>query len=232
MTAVQVMGLTHRYDQSSNTPILDNLSLTLKAGNTLALIGASGSGKSTLLNLIGGLETVQSGEVIVFGKELHNANDATRTHLRRHEIGFVYQAFNLIPTLSVIDNIRLPLALSGVSRPEQAKALDELLDTVGLQHRRDAFPDALSGGEQQRVAIARAVVHRPALLLADEPTGNLDARTGQQVMDLLQTLVKVHDTTLLMVTHSHKVAEIADEVLAMQDGQLVAADNASDKNVW
>lgn len=230
--AVDVSGLSHRYDKASSRPILEDLTLTINKGETLALVGASGSGKSTLLNVVGGLEPVQTGIVKVFDESLHTANDTTRTMLRRNTIGFVYQAFNLIPTLSVVDNVRLPLALAGVSKNEQDERIDKLLNTIGLAHRQHAFPDALSGGEQQRVAIARAVIHQPPLLLADEPTGNLDATTGQQVMALLQALVAEHNTTLLMVTHSHTVAECADRVLTMNDGRLVEHRNIDSTNTW
>ena len=230
--AVDVTGLTHRYNEAASRPILENLNLTLNEGETLALVGASGSGKSTLLNVIGGLEPVQSGSVRVFNETLHSANDKIRTALRRNTIGFVYQAFNLIPTLSVLDNVRLPLALAGVLKSEQNERIDKVLNTVGLADRQNAYPDALSGGEQQRVAIARAVIHRPPLLLADEPTGNLDATTGQQVMTLLQTLVAEHNTTLLMVTHSHTVAQCADRVMAMEDGQLIEHRANNSANTW
>jgi len=206
---IQASGVTHRYEQTNAQPILNKLALNLAVGETLALVGASGSGKSTLLNLVGGLEPVQDGTVQVFEQALHAANDAARTQLRRTTIGFIYQAFNLIPTLTVLDNVRLP-----------------------LQHRQLAYPDALSGGEQQRVAIARAVVHQPPLLLADEPTGNLDATTGQQVMQLLHTLVAEHNTTLLLVTHSHQVAKSADRVLTMQDGRLITTNSATNGTTW
>ncbi len=230
--AVLVTDLTHRYDSASEHPILNQLSLQMQTGETLALIGASGSGKSTLLNVIGGLEPVQSGTAIVFGESLNTASEAVRTKLRRSTLGFVYQAFNLIPTLSVTDNVRLPLALAGVNRTEQNERIDSLLQTIGLAHRANAFPDALSGGEQQRVAIARAVVHQPKLLLADEPTGNLDAKTGQYVMELLQKLVAEHNTTLLMVTHSSTVASVADRRLTMQDGQLIDQNNNTATSTW
>lgn len=230
--AVTVTDLTHRYDQASEHPILNQLSLQMKVGETLALIGASGSGKSTLLNVIGGLEPVQSGTVTVFGEPLNTATQAIRTQLRRSTLGFVYQAFNLIPTLSVTDNVRLPLALAGVTRAEQNERITRLLTTIGLAHRAHAFPDALSGGEQQRVAIARAVIHQPKLLLADEPTGNLDAKTGQHVMELLQALVAEHNTTLLMVTHSSTVASGADRQLTMHDGRLSSQDNNASSSTW
>jgi len=232
MQAVQVRSLKHRYEQADERPILNQLNLALDEGEILALVGASGSGKSTLLNIIGGLESVQHGEVHVFDQALHQATDDTRTRLRRNTIGFVYQAFNLIPTLSVFDNVRLPLALAGVPRQQQQQRLDSLLDTVGLLSRRFAYPDALSGGEQQRVAIARAVVHRPPILLADEPTGNLDAATGEQVMQLLLSLVAEHKTSLLLVTHSNRVANRADRVLIMQDGKLTDASERDAGITW
>ncbi len=229
---MSVSGLSHRYGQNAEAPILSDLQLTVANGETVALIGSSGSGKSTLLNLIGGLEPIQSGQVRVFEEDLHLADEAARTRLRRSTLGFIYQSFNLIPTLSVEDNVRLPLALAGIDRNEQQKRVTSLLDVVGLAHRQSAFPDALSGGEQQRVAIARAVVHQPPLLLADEPTGNLDAKTGQQVLSLMQSLVAEHNTTLLMVTHSHQVAQSADRVLTMIDGQLLTPENSDTSNVW
>jgi len=231
-TAVFVSELTHQYDGASAHPILNKLSLELETGKTLALVGASGSGKSTLLNVIGGLEPVQSGSVSVFGESLNTASESVRTKLRRTTLGFVYQAFNLIPTLSVIDNVRLPLALAGIQRSVQNERIDKLLNTIGLTHRAEAYPDALSGGEQQRVAIARAVVHEPQLLLADEPTGNLDAKTGQQVTDLLQQLVAEHNTTLLMVTHSNTVASLCDRVLTIHDGQLIESDVKESSSTW
>lgn len=231
-TAVLVSELTHQYEGASAHPILNKLSLQLDTGKTLALVGSSGSGKSTLLNIIGGLEPVQSGSVYVFGESLNTASESIRTQLRRTTLGFVYQAFNLIPTLSVTDNVRLPLALAGVQRSIQNDRIDKILDTVGLSHRAEAFPDALSGGEQQRVAIARAVVHEPQLLLADEPTGNLDAKTGQRVMDLLQQLVAEQNTTLLMVTHSQTVASLCDRVLTIHDGQLNESDVTGSSSTW
>jgi len=186
----------------------------------VALIGRSGSGKSTLLNLISGLEPIQTGDVQLNQQALSALNDSQRTRLRGTQIGFVYQAFNLIPTLNVADNISLPLALAHVNSAEQRSRLNDMLNAIGLSGRGNDFPDQLSGGEQQRVAIARALIHRPALILADEPTGNLDAVSGRLVLELLNELVDSHDSALLLVTHSGEVAAVADRVLLLDQGDI------------
>jgi putative ABC transport system ATP-binding protein len=196
------------------------VSFSVSAGETVALIGRSGSGKSTLLNLISGLEPIQSGEVRLNQQALSAINDKQRTRLRGTQIGFVYQAFNLIPTLNVADNIVLPLALANVKSAEQTPRLNDMLQLIGLNGRGKDFPDQLSGGEQQRVAIARALIHRPALILADEPTGNLDAVSGRLVLELLNELVDAHKSALLLVTHSGEVAAVADKVLVLDQGEI------------
>ena len=214
-------GLAHRYASGTlSTQILNNVSFELNAGETVALIGRSGSGKSTLLNLISGLEPIQTGEVRLHQQSLRAMNDKQRTQLRGTQLGFVYQAFNLIPTLSVADNISLPLALANVKAAEQKTRLTDMLHVIGLDGRGKDFPDQLSGGEQQRVAIARALIHRPALILADEPTGNLDAVSGRLVLDLLNELVDVHNSALLLVTHSGEVAAVADRVLLLDQSNI------------
>lgn len=192
----------------------------MNAGETVALIGRSGSGKSTLLNLISGLEPIQTGDVKLNQQALSAMTDRQRTRLRGTQIGFVYQAFNLIPTLSVADNISLPLALANVRAAEQKTRLDDMLHVIGLDGRGNDYPDQLSGGEQQRVAIARALIHRPALILADEPTGNLDAVSGRLVLELLKELVDSHDSALLLVTHSGEVAAVSDRVLLLDQGEI------------
>jgi putative ABC transport system ATP-binding protein len=192
----------------------------VSAGETVALIGRSGSGKSTLLNLISGLEPIQSGDVRLNQQALGAMSDRQRTQLRGTQIGFVYQAFNLIPTLSVADNISLPLALANVRAAEQKTRLEDMLNVIGLEGRGKDYPDQLSGGEQQRVAIARALIHRPALILADEPTGNLDAVSGRLVLELLKELVDSHNSALLLVTHSGEVAAVSDRVLLLNQGDL------------
>ncbi len=219
--AIAVDALSHSYTTgNSSTQILSDVSFFVERGETVALIGRSGSGKSTLLNLISGLEPIISGEVRVNGQALSTINDSERTRLRGAEIGFIYQAFNLIPTLSVEDNVALPLALSNVSYKHQQPKIADALQAVGLQTRARDYPDQLSGGEQQRVAIARALIHRPALILADEPTGNLDAQSGRLVLELLSKLVDEQSSSLLLVTHSQEVAAVADKILLLEQGGI------------
>lgn len=219
--AIFVDALSHAYTTGqTRTHILDDASLEVTAGQTVALIGRSGSGKSSLLNLISGLEPITDGNVTLNGVSMKKLNDHQRTLLRGKQIGFIYQSFNLIPTLSVNDNIALPLALAGISHAEQAPRIHELLLAIGLESRGDDYPDRLSGGEQQRVAIARALVHKPALILADEPTGNLDAKSGRQVLQLLTNLVKNQHSAMLLVTHSMEVARSTDRVLILEQGKI------------
>lgn len=219
--AIRVSNLSHTYSSGhANINILDSVNMQVAVGQTIALIGRSGSGKSTLLNLISGLEPVTSGDVKLAGQSMTSLNDHQRTLLRGKQIGFIYQAFNLIPTLSVRDNVALPLALAGVSTVNQRPRISQLLSAVGLQGRDEDYPDRLSGGEQQRVAIARALIHEPALILADEPTGNLDASSGRQVMQLLLDLVQQQNSAMLLVTHSMEVAQSADDVLILARGDV------------
>jgi putative ABC transport system ATP-binding protein len=186
----------------------------------VALLGRSGSGKSTLLNLLGGIDRPDRGRVVLRGEPISDYDERRRTLFRRRHVGYIYQAFNLIPTLTAQENVALPLELNGADPAAAAAGAAALLQQVGLGERSHAFPDQLSGGEQQRVAIARALVHRPALVLADEPTGNLDARSGRQVLDLLEQLFSEHGHGLLIVTHSLAVAERADRVLTLSEGRL------------
>ena len=202
--------------------IFSHLDLQLHNGEIVALLGASGSGKTTLLNLISGIDTPDRGSVQIKGIDLHAAGEPGRTLLRRQHIGFVFQFFNLIPTLSVAENIALPLELNGSGSEQQQASVDHLLQQIGLPHTRDRYPETLSGGEQQRVALARALAHRPALLLADEPTGNLDQQTGDDIMAMLVKLAHQQQTALLLVTHSTRVAQQADRVLCLSQGRLVA----------
>jgi putative ABC transport system ATP-binding protein len=200
--------------------VLDGLDLTIGRGELVVLLGRSGSGKSTLLNLVAGIELADRGEVLFDGVDLGKLDERSRTLLRREKIGFVFQFFNLIPTLTVEENVFFPLELLGrLSAADRAGAA-KLLDYVGLAGRKASFPDALSGGEQQRVALARALVSRPALLLADEPTGNLDGDNAAQVLRLLVSAVREQGATLLMATHSREVAGLADRVVEMVHGRL------------
>jgi len=203
--------------------VLRGLNAEFIRGETVAIKGRSGSGKSTLLNIISGIDQPDSGQVEVASLNITTISERDRTLFRRKHIGFVYQAFNLISTLTVADNVRLVLELNGVAEPEIAERIEELLVSVELADRQNSYPDVLSGGEQQRVAIARALAHRPALLLADEPTGNLDDNTTENVLELLGRLVGRAGSTMIIATHSARVASYCDRVLELHDGALAAA---------
>lgn len=201
--------------------VLDRVSLTILPGEFIVLLGNSGSGKSTLLNLVSGIDQPDNGLIKINGLAIAEMNERSRTLLRRDRIGFVFQFFNLIATLTVLENITLPQELAGKStKAAQASAL-RLLEQVELLDRQNTFPDKLSGGQQQRVAIARALAHNPQLVLADEPTGNLDAETGEKVLNLLLDLTRETGKTLIMATHNPEIAKCADRVLRVQDGQLI-----------
>lgn len=201
--------------------VLDVVDAEFGRGEVVALRGRSGSGKSTLLNLIGGIDAPDAGQVMVAGINLTALTERERTLFRREHIGFVFQAFNLLPTLNVGDNIRLVLELNNVAREPADKRIMELLDLVGLADRARSFPDVLSGGEQQRVAIARALSHRPTVLLADEPTGNLDENTAASVIELLQKLTRDTGGTMIMATHSTTIASTCDRTFELHNGKLV-----------
>ncbi len=218
--AVEVRGLSRVFHEGEQRrTVLDGVDMRVGAGECVALLGRSGSGKSTLLNLISGIDLPTAGEVVVAGLNLTALSERDRTLFRRRHIGFVYQFFNLIATLTVGENLLLPLELNGYGT-DAPQLVEHWLDAVGLADRRDSYPDRLSGGEQQRVALARALVHEPSLVLADEPTGNLDADSGRQVLDLLTHLARDTGTTLLLVTHASAVADEADRVLTLVDGRL------------
>lgn len=204
--------------------VLDGVSIGFDEGEFTALLGPSGSGKSTLLNLACGIEEPDSGDVYIKEVAITRLTDHDRTLFRRDNIGFVFQFFNLIPTLTVLENIILPQELAGKRRKDVEPAAIELLHKVGLADRQDTFPDRLSGGEQQRIAICRALAHDPWLVLADEPTGNLDSKTGVIVMDLLLELTRDAGKTLVMATHSSSVAQQANQVFRVEGGTLVKAD--------
>lgn len=204
--------------------VLDEARMTIEEGEFVIIRGRSGSGKTTLLNLLAALDMPSQGEVWVDGTELTQLTDRERTLFRRRHIGIVFQFFNLIPTLTALENVRLPLELTGEHSEAGAKA-EHLLAAVGLAGREQEAPENLSGGEQQRVAIARALIKAPRLLLADEPTGNLDRETGEQVLDLLEKLTRAMGKTLIVATHSRQLAQRADRVLTIRRGKLVAADD-------
>ena len=218
---LEVSGLHKQYPSGNdNQVVIDNLSLNLDKGEVVALVGASGSGKTTLLNLLSGIDTPDSGQVIIDDVNLNSLDEKQRTLLRRHKLGFVFQFFNLIPTLKVAENIALPMQLISTPEKEIPGLTSSLLDKVGLSNMQDRYPETLSGGEQQRVAIARAIAHRPAILLADEPTGNLDEQTGDQIIQLLISLAREHEISMLLVTHSNQVADSADRILRLSHGRL------------
>jgi putative ABC transport system ATP-binding protein len=219
---LEMRGLSKGYREGDREhAVLRGASATVGSGEFVALLGPSGSGKSTLLNLVSGIDAPDAGEVVVAGMSLTGMTERERTLFRRRHVGFVFQFFNLLPTLTVEENLLLPLELKGrVGAAERDKAR-ALLDAVGLAGREGSYPDRLSGGEQQRVAVARAVVHDPVLVLADEPTGNLDADSGARVLDLLAELAGSDGKALLAVTHSLDVAGRADRILRIRKGLLV-----------
>jgi len=201
--------------------ILDGVSLDVAARETVAVTGPSGSGKSTLLGLIAGLDRPTAGSIVLDGVEITTLDENRLARLRRDRVGFVFQSYHLIPTLTAIENVAMPLELAG--RPHRLERARELLDTVGLVGRADHYPSQLSGGEQQRVAIARALALRPPLVLADEPTGNLDSATGAQIIELLLALNREHGSTLLLVTHDEALAARGQRIVALRDGRVVGA---------
>jgi putative ABC transport system ATP-binding protein len=210
-------GVSKSYlETSARIPVLRNLTLSIDRGEIVILLGKSGSGKSTLLNILSGIDLPDTGAVTLDGTDITRLTETDRTLFRRRKIGFVFQSFNLIPTLTVRENLRLPLELTRADQIEDR--IDTLLAGVGLAHRASAYPDNLSGGEQQRVAIARALIHTPDLILADEPTGNLDYDTGRRIVDLLDALVKQAGKTMIMVTHSREAIGLADRVFALKEG--------------
>jgi len=219
---VQLESLSKSYREGEHDHvILSGATASLYSGEFVALLGPSGSGKSTLLNLLSGIDAPDSGSVIIDGVNLTEVTERERTLFRRRQIGFIFQFFNLLPTLTTEENLLLPLELTGKIGDSEREKARRLLRQVGLQGRESTFPDRLSGGEQQRVAVARALIHDPALVLADEPTGNLDSKTGAMILDLLQGLASDHGATLLVVTHSRDVAAAAHRILRIQDGGLV-----------
>ena len=219
MNIVTIQNLKKYYGKGeSQVKALDGIDLSIEKGKFTAIIGASGSGKTTLLNMIGALDRPDEGEVIVDGVRLSGMKEKELAVFRRSKVGFVYQNFNLVPTLTVRENILFPLSLSG-NTPDMA-FLQEITQTLGLSERLDAFPEQLSGGGQQRAAIARALIMRPALILADEPTGNLDSRNGQNVLGLLKLSVETWHQTLIMITHNLELAQMADRVVRIEDGRI------------
>ncbi len=218
---VRLRGLSKSYGEDGRVrTVLDAIDLDIQAGEFFVLLGSSGSGKSTLLNLISGIDQPDAGQVIVGGTDITALDERARTLFRRDHVGIVFQFFNLIPTLTVLENVTLPHELRGAKRRDGERIGRALLERVGLADRANDFPDRLSGGEQQRVAIARALVSEPAVVLADEPTGNLDKKTGKSVLALLLELTRNAGKTLIMATHDPAILPLADRVCRIQDGAL------------
>ncbi len=218
---IRFENLIKKYTEGGEVrTILQDASLSIPRGQYLAILGKSGSGKTTLLNLISGIDKADSGKICINGSCLTDLKEPARTIFRREKIGFIFQFFNLIPTLTVWENVILPLDLNGRLNGETKTSAAEMLDAVGLLDRRSTFPDRLSGGEQQRVAIARALVHDPQVVLADEPTGNLDEETGKHILSLLDRLTRGMGKNLILVTHSREAASYADRVVILRNGKF------------
>jgi putative ABC transport system ATP-binding protein len=208
--------------KDNRTQVLKDISLTVGKGEFLSLMGASGSGKSTLLYLLGGLDTPDCGEIFLNGMDIAKMRDKEFSKLRRDGMGFVFQFFNLVQNLTVEDNILLPLVMNGKEPKKYRDRLASILETVGLSDKRKSYPNQLSGGQQQRCAIARAVIYEPQILLADEPTGNLDSKSGTEIMELFKRINRDNGITILMVTHSRECAAYSDKVITLCDGRIVS----------
>jgi putative ABC transport system ATP-binding protein len=220
---VELNGVTKVYDTASQQPSLNQVTLRIPAGEVTAIMGPSGSGKTTLLNLVAGLDRATSGSITVDGQEITQLSEAALARYRRRKIGLIFQFFNLLNNLTVRENVLIPAQLAGVSRQAATQRADELLDQLGILAQADSFPARLSGGQRQRVAVARALVNRPILLLADEPTGALDTRSGEQVLDLLRDLNSAGQT-IVLVTHDARLAErCAHRVVQLVDGAIAAS---------
>ena len=220
MEILSAKDLCKSYGSGENSvQALNHVSISVENGEFVAVIGTSGSGKSTLLNLLGGLDTPTSGEVLISGKKLFQMNEEARTIFRRRNIGFVFQNYNLVPVLNVYENIVLPIELDGTK--VDTEYVKTILHTLGLEQKVQAMPNQLSGGQQQRVAIARALAAKPAILLADEPTGNLDSKTGMDVIALLKMTSQAFHQTIVMITHNEEIALMADRMIRIEDGKVV-----------
>lgn len=225
MTILKTVQLK-KYYGSGETAVraLDGVNLSVESGEFVAVVGTSGSGKSTLLHMLGGLDRPTSGSVLVDGKEIFSLKDEELTIFRRRKIGFVFQSYNLVPVLNVYENIVLPIQLDG-SEPDEGYVA-QIIQTLGLERKLQNLPNQLSGGQQQRVAIARALASKPAIILADEPTGNLDSRTSQDVLGLLKVTGKKFKQTIVMITHNEELAQLANRIVRIEDGKIVGGEHA------
>lgn len=221
MEILQAKNLTKHYGTGENTVhALDGVNLSVEKGEFVAIVGTSGSGKSTLLHMLGGLDRPTSGTVTIDGKDIFSLKEEALTIFRRRKIGFVFQAYNLVPVLNVYENIVLPIELDG-KKPDE-NFIQSIMETLGLTSKKNALPGQLSGGQQQRVAIARALASGPAIILADEPTGNLDSKTSQDVLSLLKVTSQKFTQTIIMITHNEEIAQMADRIVRIEDGQIVS----------
>ena len=224
MSILKAENLIKIYGQDENkVKALDNISLEVEQGEFVAIVGSSGSGKSTLLNMLGGLDKLTSGDVYINNKKLGDMKDEELTIFRRRNIGFIFQNYNLVPILNVYENIVLPIELDGVKIDEDY--IDSIVNTLGLNQKLTNMPNNLSGGQQQRVAIARAIATKPAIILADEPTGNLDSKTGMDVIGLLKMTSQKFNQTIVMITHNEEIAQLADRIIRIEDGKIVRGED-------
>ncbi len=223
MEILRTENLKKYYEQGvSPVKAIDGVNISVAQGEFVAIVGTSGSGKSTLLNMLGGLDTPTEGKVYVDGKDIFGLSEEERTIFRRRKIGFVFQAYNLVPVLNVYENIVLPIQLDGNDVDE--KFVNQLIDILGMTEKKSSMPNQLSGGQQQRVAIARALATKPSFILADEPTGNLDSKTSQDVLGLLKTTGAKFGQTIIMITHNEEIAQMADRIIHIEDGHVISKD--------
>lgn len=220
MEILRVENLTKRYGKGDNQVVaVDDVSFSIEKGEFVAIVGSSGSGKSTLLHLIGGVDRPTSGKVFIEGKDIYSLNDDALAIFRRRQVGIIYQFYNLIPILNVLENITLPCELDG-KKPDP-KQLNELIATLGLTNRKAHLPNQLSGGQQQRVSIGRSLINNPSIVLADEPTGNLDSKASEEIVELLRLSNKKYNQTIIMITHDLEIAKTADRIIKIEDGKIV-----------
>ena len=220
MEILKVENLKRVYGTGASKVVaLDNVSFTVEKGEFVSIVGASGSGKSTLLHLIGGVDRPTSGKVFINDEDIYKLNNDDLAIFRRRQIGLIYQFYNLIPILNVIENISLPLELDG--RKPDKKDLNEMIELLGLENRQSHLPSQLSGGEQQRVSIGRALITRPSLILADEPTGNLDSKASEEIVSLLKKTNKKYNQSIIMITHNLEIAKMTDRIITLEDGRIV-----------
>lgn len=220
MTILKTMDLKKYYGKDENlVKALDDVNIEINKGEFIAIVGTSGSGKSTLLHMLGGLDRASEGKVIVEGKDIFSMNNDELTIFRRRNIGFVFQSYNLVPILNVYENIVLPIELDG--NKVDKKYVDSIIETLGLKGKENRLPNNLSGGQQQRVAIARSLATKPSIVLADEPTGNLDSKTEQEVLGLLKVTSRKFNQTIVMITHNEQIAQMADRIIRIEDGKIV-----------